>query len=235
MRIKSVLKTSALGVAAVFAMSMSTINVSNADVATFNLTSDHCTGGCLGGLTSLGTVTVNDAGGNLAFSINLTSSNSGIINTGFDGSFAFNLVGNPVITYSAITATGGAAFSPVGGNPVGAQNLTQFDGFGSFEYAILRDQQGGGALPRVTNVSFSIDAAANLTLASLEQTAFSGGSTFFVVDVISGVTGLTGLVDAGTAVSSVPIPGALPLFATGLGGLFLIGRRRKKQAAASAA
>ena len=53
MRIKSVLKTSALGVAAVFAMSMSTINVSNADVATFNLTSDHCTGGCLGGLTSL--------------------------------------------------------------------------------------------------------------------------------------------------------------------------------------
>jgi hypothetical protein len=219
------------GVAALFAISMSTINVSNADVATFNLTSDHCTGGCLGGLSSLGTVTVNDAGGNLSFSINLTSSNSGIINTGFDGSFAFNLNGNPVITYSAITATGGAGFSPVGGNPTGAQNLTQFDGFGSFEYAILRDQQGGGALPRVTNVSFSIDAAANLTLASLQQTAFSGGSTFFVVDVISGVTGNTGLVDAGPGVSQVPLPGALPLFLTGLAGLVLVGRRKKQVAA----
>ena len=230
MRIKSVLKTSALGVAAVFAMSMSTINVSNADVATFNLTSDHCTGGCLGGLTSLGTVTVNDAGGNLAFSINLTSSNSGIINTGFDGSFAFNLVGNPVITYSAITATGGAGFSPVGGSPVGAQNLTQFDGFGSFEYAIIRDQQGGGAQPRVTNVSFSIDAAANLTLASLEQTIFAGGSTFFVVDVISGVTGLTGLVDAGSTISQVPLPPAALLFGTALVGMGILGRRRRKDA-----
>src|SRR5262245_6259165 len=120
MQLKSVLKTSTLGVAALFAMSMAMTGVSNADVATFVLTSDHCTGtgGCLGCLTNLGTVTVNDAGGNLAFSINLTSSNSGIVNTGFDGSFAFNLAGNPIITYSAITATGGAAFSPVGGNPV---------------------------------------------------------------------------------------------------------------------
>jgi hypothetical protein len=231
MRVRSVLKTSTLGVAALFAISMSTIDVSNADVATFNITSDHCTGGCLGGLSSLGTVTVNDAGGNLAFSIDLTSSNSGFVKTGFDGSFAFNLVGNPVITYSAITATGGAAFTPVGGNPVGAQNLTQFDGFGSFEYAVIRTQNGGGAQPKVTNLSFSIDAAADLTLASLQQTVFAGGSTFFVLDVISGVTGNTGLVDASPGTSAVPLPGALPLFLTGLGGLVLMGRRKKQVAA----
>jgi hypothetical protein len=181
----------------------------------------------LGGLTSLGTVTVNDAGGNLAFSVDLTSSNSGIVKTGFDGSFAFNLAGNPTITYSAITATGGAAFTPVGGNPVGAQNLNQFDGFGSFEYAVIRSQNGGGAQPRVTNLSFSIDAAVDLTVNSLEQTNFAGGSTFFVVDVISGVTGNTGLVDAGTPVTNVPEPASLAIFGAALAGLGLVRRRRK--------
>jgi len=201
-----------------------------ADVITLQLTSDHCTGGCLGGLTSLGTVTVNDTGGKLAFSIDLTSSNSGIVNTGFDGSFAFDLNGDPVITYSNIVATGGAGFTPVGGNTTGAQNLTKFDGFGSFEYAILRDQQGGGALPTVTNLSFTIsDAANDLTLASLQQTSFQGGSTFFVVDAISGQTGNTGLVDAGTPSRNVPEPASLAIFGTALASLGLIGLRRRRK------
>lgn len=200
----------------------------DATVISFDLTSDHCTGGCLGNLTSLGTVTVNDNGGNgsLSFAIDLTSSNSGLVNTGFDGSFAFDLNGNPVITYSNITAA--AAFDVVGGNPTGAQNLTQFDGFGSFEYALLRHQQGGGALPLVPTLSFTIsDAANNLTLASLQQTTFNGGSTFFVADVISGQTGKTGLVDAGTPRSPVPEPATLAIFGTALAGLGLLRRRRR--------
>jgi hypothetical protein len=150
---------------------------------------------------------VNDNGGNgtLSFAVDLTSSSSGIINTGFDGSFAFDLNGDPIITYSNIVAA--ATFIPVGGNPVGAQSLTQFDGFGSFEYALLRQQQGGGALPLVPTLSFTIsDVANDLTLASLQQTLFAGGSTFFVVDVISGQTGLTGLVDAGSITPPPPVP-----------------------------
>jgi hypothetical protein len=136
--------------------------VANADVI-LPLTSDHCTGGCLGGLTSLGTVSVSDNGGNgtLTFTVDVSATGSTIVNTGFDGSFAFDLSGNPVITYSSLTA----GFSPVGGSPVGAQNLTQFDGFGTFEYAVLRDAQGGSnGLP---SLSFTIsDAANDLTLAS---------------------------------------------------------------------
>src|SRR5262252_1811273 len=86
----------AVSIAAVALLGLLAAAPAQATILTLQITSDHCTGGCLGGLTSLGTVTVNDAGGNLAFSIDLTSSNSGIVKTGFDGSFAFNLVNNNV-------------------------------------------------------------------------------------------------------------------------------------------
>src|ERR1051325_2517515 len=123
------LSTASLAMAGAFAAALA-ISPASATIVTYQITSEHCTGGFLGGLSSLCTVTVNDAGGNLAFSIDLTSSNSGLVRTGFDGSFAFNLAGDPVITYSAITATGGAAFTPVGGNPAAAPNLSRFEGLG---------------------------------------------------------------------------------------------------------
>ena len=66
-----------------------------------------------------------------------------------------------------------------------------------------------------------------MTLASLQQTVFQGGSTFFVVDVISGVTGNTGLVDAGTPSNNVPEPASLAIFGTALAGLGLLRRRRR--------
>jgi len=206
--------------------------IANADII-LPLTSDHCDGGCLGGLTSLGTVYVSENGGNgtLTFTVDVSATGSTIVNTGFDGSFAFDLLGNPVITYSGLTA----GFSPVGGSPIGAQNLTQFDGFGTFEYAVLRNVQGGSnGLP---TLSFTIsDAANDLTLANLEQKAFAGGSTFFVTDVRSDVTGNTGLVDAGVATctsncgrqNEVPEPTSLAVLGTALASLALAGRRRKR-------
>lgn len=114
----------------------------NENIVLFQFNSDHYTGGCLGDLTLLGTVTVNDNGGNgtITFTVDASTTSSTIVNTGFDESFAFDLIGDPIITYSGFTA----GFSPVG-NPVGAQNLTQFDGFGTFEYAVLRVVQGGGS------------------------------------------------------------------------------------------
>ena len=188
----------------------------------FDLTSDHCTGGCLGGLTSAGTVNVTETGTNqLHFAISLAAGFT-IINTGFDGSFAFDLNPNQTVTYSNVTA----GFTPVGGNPVGAQNLTQFDGFASFEYAVLRDVQGGGAgLP---SLSFDLSGS-NLTLASLQQ---NSAGAFFVVDV-RGTNGNTGLVDA-SSVAAVPGPVAgagLPALVMAGGGLLALARRRRRKVA----
>jgi hypothetical protein len=57
------------------------------------------------------------------------------------------------------------------------------------------------------------------------DTAYDSGLAF------NGVTIGGGTIDTG----NTPLPAALPLFATGLGGMFLIGRRKKRKAAALAA
>jgi hypothetical protein len=209
---------SRLGLVAVaVAAGVTVLAVGPAKADVFQLTSDHCTGGCLGDLTSGGTVTVTQAGTNtLDFSVALASGFT-IINTGFDGSFAFDLNPNQTITYSNLTA----GFSPVGGNPVGAQNLSQFDGFASFEYAVLRDVQGGGdGLP---DLSFTITGS-NLTLGSLEQ---NSSGAFFVVDV-RGANGNTGLIDASSGSTDVPEPASIAIFGTALAGLGLFYRRQRK-------
>lgn len=194
-----------------------------AEATQFALTSDHCsgTGGCLGNLNSAGTVTVTQIGTNeLHFDISLAAGFS-IINTGFDGSFAFDLNPNQTVTYSNLTA----GVSPVGGNPVGAQNLTQFDGFASFEYAVLVNAQGGGH-GIGPNLSFDLTGS-NLTLASLQQ---NSAGAFFVVDVLGGTTGNTGLVDASVAAVPGPVAGAgLPAIVMAGGGLLALARRRRRK------
>ena len=224
MRVKSVLKTSALGVAAVFAMSMAMTGVSYAD--TFLLTSDHCTGGC--GTAPFGTVTATQAGTSVNVTVSLADSNRFVLTGSADNQyFKFNGAGG------SITVTENVP----GVNLVGDSGAFNGDGTGNFGFGITCTPiapmtscavGGSAALPVGTILTFSV---ASTTLAALE--AVNNLGNIFVADILSGTTGNTGPVDVtGTA---VPIPGALPLFATGLAGLFLIGRKRKKQAAASAA
>src|ERR1044071_3664344 len=81
--------------------------------ASFDFTSDHCTGGCLdGGIGATATVT-ETAANTLHFDI-VPAPGFGIIATGAGTgtSFGFNLAGDPTITFSSLTT----GFIPVGGN-----------------------------------------------------------------------------------------------------------------------
>jgi len=72
-------------------------------------------------------------------------------------------------------------------------------------------------------------SSTNLTLLNLvNETTGVLNFTFLSAPVTDMTVGVTGA-------STVPIPGALPLFATGLGALGLLGWRRKKKAQANAA
>src|SRR5438045_1654538 len=71
-----------------------------ADTFDYLLTSDHCTGNCLGGtngFSSAGTIEVKDVTGGVTITVTF---NAGYewVNTGFDASFGFNLNGDPTIS-----------------------------------------------------------------------------------------------------------------------------------------
>ena len=169
-----------------------------AQSVTLNFTSDHCTGGC-GPQSSFATLSITEQSGNLLFSITPLNNNL-IANTGFDASFAFNLVGDPTVTFSNLTQ----GFTAVGTT---AGDL-KFDGLGLFEYGVLFNQQGGGNGFGGT-LSFLLDATTDLTLASLvELSTNPPGDTpaYFGLDILSGTTGRTGAVD----IITTPCPGCTP-------------------------
>lgn len=190
----------------------------SANSITFNITSDHCTGGCLVGATA-GTIVVNDNVANqLTFTVTLLAPYN-FVDTGLDATFGFNLNGNPTITYSGITA----GFSANGGSPVGAQSL-HIDGTGFFEYGLNCPGCGNGAPGLHGPLTFTISAA-GLTLASLQQNALN---QFFAVDVFSnpaaGGNGNTGALDA--SVGTVPDGGTtVGLLGLGMLGLGYLRRR----------
>ena len=139
--------------------------------ASFDFTSDHCTGGCLNGGVG-GTVTVSEtAADTLHFDI-VPAAGFGIIATGAGSgtSFGFNLAGDPTITFSSLTS----GFIVVGGNPANAATISM-NGAGDFEYGVSCNPPSGacgngGSAPYFGTLSFDITAS-GLTLASLEQNA----------------------------------------------------------------
>ena len=210
------------GAAIAAATSLLFSGASRADSFQFSLTSDHCTGGCLGTATSAGTITITDVSAGVV-SVNVTlASGFRFVSTGFETDLGFNLAGNPTISFSGVTA----GFTP-NANPETAGSL-HMDGTGFFEYGVNCTACGsGGSNPQSGPLNFTVTDGATFSAASFEQNA---AGQFFAADLIG--NGNTGAVDA--SVRSVAVPGpivgaGLPGLIAACGGLLALGRRRRQK------
>jgi hypothetical protein len=225
---------------------------STAGAVTFVQTSDHCStpaGATQPGCGTVGgnriEVTPNAQTGLTTFTVTLAN-NWAFVNTGANGgggSLNFGFVSplaNLLVTNTSgngwITANG--SFFVQGGTPnngnatstVSTSLIQAPDGVGNtFNFLngiAITCQTTGSSNACSTPLSFTIN-----TLVALA--ADTSGGAFFWADVINNnrTPAPTGLIDF----SPVPLPAALPLFATGLGALGLLGWRRKKKAASLAA
>ena len=183
-----------------------------AQALTVQFTSDHCTGGC--GTAPFGEVVLTQNGSDVDFVVSLFDG-SGFVRTGAGNfnNFEFNGVGVALADIDtsgsspALTAVQGA-FSGGGG--------------GNYQFGVFFTGQANGGGAGISNdIKFTVD---NATIADV--THLNNLNQIFVADIISGQTGLTGLVDVSSVPASVPEPAAT-LLLLGLGGVGVAGLRKK--------
>jgi hypothetical protein len=176
-----------------------------AQAIVFDLTSDHCTGGC--GTPPFGTVTLTQSGANVDITVHLFDTNQYVLTGAGDfQAFKFNATG---VVLTDITID---PHTPALTASTGAFNG---DGTGNFGFGITCPScSSGGAGAFSGDISFHV---ANATIADL--TAPNNLGIVFVVDMLSGTTGNTGPVDATIPTTSVPEPSTLLLLGSGLAGI----------------
>src|SRR5262245_45699808 len=189
---------------------------------TFNLTSDHCTGGC--GTAQFGTVELTQVGANVQFIVDLANGPPNTVGWAQTGAgdfllFKFNatgiVIGDITVTQTFAGQTLAAA-GPGGPAPPGPPPFSG-DGTGVFNWGIFCSTCGNGNLGITSNVQFLV---ANALISDF--TTPNNLGNVFVADIFSSQTGNTGPVDA-TVPNPVPLPPAAFLFGTALVGLGLLG------------
>ena len=214
--LKSIAAASAVAVLAFVAVP----SVSHA--VTFDLTSDHCTGGC--GTAPFGTVDVTQVGANVHIVVDLANGPPNTTSWAQTGAadfqlFKFNGTGIVVGNISVVQTFAGNTLQANTGTFNG-------DGTGPFSFGISCTTCGNGALGISSNLDFTI------AMATIAELTAGNPTNIFVADIFSGQTGNTGPVDVSGTPSQVPLPPAALLFGTALAGLSLLGRRRRKNGSA---
>jgi hypothetical protein len=164
------------------------------------------------------TLTLNGSGG-IDVSISLLSGNR-IVNTGFDASVAFNsTLGGQI----GVTGLPGTYTLVNSGNP----SSIGMDGFGTFEYGVLFNAQGGGA-GTDSSLTFTVTRVGGFSsvfqLVELSTNPPGSIQSPFAVDIICDSCGpATGVIG-----TQVPEPTSMLLLGTGLATLAAGLRKRFK-------
>jgi hypothetical protein len=169
-----------------------------------------------------GTLTLTLVGNAIQVDVSLLAGNR-LVNTGFDATVAFNstlggqigVTGLPV-TYTLVNS----------GNP----SSIGMDGFGTFEYGVLFNAQGGGA-GTDSSLTFTVTRVGGFSsVFQLVENSTNPPGSFsspFAVDLICDSCGpATGVVGTG---SPIPEPATILLLGTGLIGVAGTIRRRLRR------
>jgi hypothetical protein len=203
---------------AIFAIvTLASATLTRADTVTFNLNRGSTLPNQNYGTITL---TLNGSGG-IDVSIALLPGNR-IVNTGFDASVAFNCTCSGQIGVTGLPGTYTLVNS---GNP----SSIGMDGFGTFEYGVLFNAQGGGA-GTDSSLTFTVTRVGGFSsVFELVQLSTNPPGSFqspFAVDIICDSCGpATGIV--GT--SEVPEPASMLLLGSGLLGLAAGVRKRLRK------
>jgi hypothetical protein len=204
-----------LGIGAIAATFIGGASSAKATPIVYDLTIDHCTGGC--GTAPFGNISLNQNGTTVDLTVHLNAGNQFVLTGAGDfQDFKFNATG---VVLADITVD---AHAPALTADTGTFNG---DGTGSFGFGITCPSCGNGGSGAFTpDIVFHV---ANATIADL--TAPNNDGFIFVADMLSAQTGNTGPVGVSTPrTPTVPEPMTSALIGTGLMSLFFLRRRTSR-------